>query len=656
MGKGNPAGKDEQMTPPWSESGIFVEKDVWVPMRDGVRLSADVYRPAEPDGGPAEGRFPVLLVRTSYDKRNPEWDGIWPYYVERGYVFVLQDLRSRFRSEGDGRYFHTCNPWDADDGYDTVEWIAAQPWSNGRVGTLGSSHRAITQTLLALRRPPHLSAQWIEVGPTNIYAHEAREGGAMCFHMFGAIHMHAWDCHELKDNPEGVRVVADAIRDMRGWVQRAPFKPGETALRVAPSLEKTLFDYYYRGDYDEFWAQECCNQEPYLDRHADVPLVLAGGWCDPFAVATTDYFVQMAKQNENPTRLVMGPWNHGGMRANDSWAGEVDFGRESVWGNAVYNPERLRWFDRWLKDADTGVENDASVRIFVMGGGDGRRNADGRLNHGGHWRDEQEWPLARTQYETRYLRTNGRLTADAPRVEEAPLALTFDPEHPVPTVGGNVTGFIEIPRPEDGGPALDPVPPFLEQRAAVHGSERQIVPPGPMHQRERPELVGCRPPYPLLADRPDVLAFQTEPLEADVEITGAVEVKLWVSSSAVDTDFTMKLLDIYPPSVDYPEGFHMNLADTILRCRYRNSWAEPEMMSPGEVYPVTIKLPPISNLFQAGHRIRLDVSSSNFPRFDVNPNTGEPMGRHTHTVKAENAVYLDRERPSGVVLPLVPEA
>ncbi|GAG03398.1 unnamed protein product, partial [marine sediment metagenome] len=264
----------------------LVEKDVWTPMRDGVRLSADIYRPADADGKPVEGRFPALLVRTSYDKTNPEWAGTWPHYVERGYVFVLQDLRSRFRSEGDGRYFHTCNPWDADDGYDTVEWIAAQPWSNGRVGTLGSSHRAITQTLLALRRPPHLAAQWIEVGPTNIYAHEAREGGAMCFHMFGAIHMHAWDCHELRDNPEGVRVIADAIRDMRGWVSKTPFRPGETALRVAPSLEKTLFDYYYRGEYDEFWAQECCNQEPYFDRHADVPLVLAGGWCDPFAVAT----------------------------------------------------------------------------------------------------------------------------------------------------------------------------------------------------------------------------------------------------------------------------------------------------------------------------------------------------------------------------------
>jgi predicted acyl esterase len=291
-----------------------------------------------------------------------------------------------------------------------------------------------------------------------------------------------------------------------------------------------------------------------------------------------------------------------------------------------------------------------------MGGGDGRRNADGRMNHGGRWREEQEWPLARTLYVTYYLRADGRLTIKEPVEEEPPSAVVFDPEHPVPTIGGTVTGFIEIPRPEDGGPMLNPVPPFLEQRATVKPYERQIVQPGPMHQKERPGFVGCRYPYPLLADRPDVLVFQTEVLDADVEITGTVEVKLWVSSSAVDTDFTVKLLDVYPASDDWPEGFHMNLADTILRCRYRKSWTEPEMMEPGKVCPIVIKLPPISNLFRAGHCIRLDVSSSNFPRFDVNPNTGEPMGRHTHLLIAENKVHLGGATPSHIILPVVSTA
>jgi len=169
-------------------------------------------------------------------------------------------------------------------------------------------------------------------------------------------------------------------------------------------------------------------------------------------------------------------------------------------------------------------------------------------------------------------------------------------------------------------------------------------------------LVGAGPPYPLLADRPDVLVFQTEPLEADAEVTGAIEVVLWVSSSAVDTDFTAKLLDVYPPSRDYPDGYHLNLCDSILRARYRNGFERADLMEPGEVYRARIPLPPISNLFRAGHRIRLDIASSNFPKFDVNANTGEPMGRHTRTQTARNTVFLDSGRPSHVVLTTIPPA
>jgi putative CocE/NonD family hydrolase len=177
---------------------------------------------------------------------------------------------------------------------------------------------------------------------------------------------------------------------------------------------------------------------------------------------------------------------------------------------------------------------------------------------------------------------------------------------------------------------------------------------GAAHQQERPDIVGARPPYLPLAMRPDVLVFQTEPLPEDVEVTGPIEVHLWVASSAADTDFTAKLVDVYPPNADYPEGYHMNLVDGILRCRYRESWERETLMEPGQVYRVRIELAPTSNRFQAGHRIRLDIAGSNFPRFDVNPNTGEPIGRHTHTLVAHNSVYLDRERPSHVVLPIIP--
>jgi putative CocE/NonD family hydrolase len=181
---------------------------------------------------------------------------------------------------------------------------------------------------------------------------------------------------------------------------------------------------------------------------------------------------------------------------------------------------------------------------------------------------------------------------------------------------------------------------------------RDIVAIGPLHQRETPDVYGAHPPYPLLADRPDVLVFETAPLSEAVEVTGSSIVELWVSSSAVDTDFTAKLIDVYPPNEDYPQGYHMNLVDSVIRVRYRNSWEKEELMEPGQVYRVRSRLPPTSNLFQAGHRIRVDISSSNFPRLDLNPNTGEPMGRHTHTLVAHNTVYVDRSRASHIVLPI----
>jgi putative CocE/NonD family hydrolase len=183
---------------------------------------------------------------------------------------------------------------------------------------------------------------------------------------------------------------------------------------------------------------------------------------------------------------------------------------------------------------------------------------------------------------------------------------------------------------------------------------RHIVGLGAAHQQEAPAIFGAQPPYPLLAERPDVLVFQTEPLTADLEVTGSITVKLWISSSAVDTDFTAKLVDVYPPNADYPDGYHMNLIDSVIRTRYRNGWAQAELLTPGEIYPVEISLAPTSNLFQASHRLRIDISSSNFPRLDVNPNTGEPLGRHTQQVVAHNTLYLDRQHPSHVVLPVIP--
>lgn len=272
------------------------------------------------------------------------------------------------------------------------------------------------------------------------------------------------------------------------------------------------------------------------------------------------------------------------------------------------------------RGAPAGAE--APVRIFVMGGGDGRKTRDGRMHQGGRWRDETSWPVAGTRLVPYYLHAGGTLTPDRPPASR-PTAYTFDPRRPVPTIGGNIS------------------------------SAGVLMEPGGYDQRCDPRrFFGCEDNLPLAA-RNDVLVFETAPLGADTEVTGPLEVKLWVSSTAVDTDFTAKLIDVHPPNPDYPHGFALNLADSIVRMRYRHGLGRAVLLKPAEVVPATIVLYPTSNLFKAGHRIRLDLSSSNFPRFDVNPNTGEPLGRHRRWAVAENTVYHDPERPSHIVLPIV---
>ena len=244
------------------------------------------------------------------------------------------------------------------------------------------------------------------------------------------------------------------------------------------------------------------------------------------------------------------------------------------------------------------------------------------------------------------------MSQDAPLESSASVSYRYDPDHPVPTVGGNPLAFTELP---EGDGRLDAIWSLLQSpltRLEFEG--RDIVPLGAQHQQEKEGFFGTTSPYLLLADRPDVLLFQTAPLEQELEITGPIEVILWVSSSAVDTDFTARLVDVYPSNPDYPEGYHMNLVDSIIRTRFRNGWETETLMEPGQVYEMRISLPPTSNLFSAGHRLRLDVSSSNFPQFDVNPNTGEPVGRHTHTQVAQNTLHLDASHPSRVVLPIIP--
>ena len=632
-----------------SPHGIVLSKNVMVPMRDGVRLAFDIYRPAR-DGAFVEGRFPTIMLHTPYDKTDKRYTEIADYFVPEGYNVVLVDLRDRYRSEASGVYYHAATPHTGRDGYDICEWIAAQPWSNGRIGTVGSSYGAITQVRTALERPPHLTAIWPDVVPTNSFQNQCREGGAMQGHMFWALFIHAQDAQDIAGDPERQQDVWNDLRDLRQLFRATPWQRGQTSLRHVPPLEDCLLDYYTRGAYDEYWNRIEHNYTQFWDRHADIPGTFSTGWYDPFPAADSEYFAAMAERNTAPQRLVIGPWSHVGMRGTATFCHDVDFGPQSVWGVERYFEEQLAFFYRWLPDDAPGPA--------------AGRGAGADLRHGRRLRPSHAGGQARPR--RRVARGVGVAARTAPsrrRTTSTPTArsrprrrlpapsrarFTFDPAHPVPTIGGLYCAIGELPA-EGAG---------MEQAWARFLSPvlrlRDLLSPGPADQKESPAYFGSEEPYPRLSERPDVLVFQTEPLTEPVEVTGPMTVHLWVSSSALDTDFTAKLVDVHPANEDYPDGYDMLLNDSVIRCRFREGFDREVLLEPGVPVPVTITLPPTSNLFDRAHRIRVDVSSSNWPRLDVNPNTGEPVGRHTHHVVAEQAVYADAERPSHIVLPVIP--
>ena len=612
---------------------MVVERDVMVPMRDGVQLATDIYRPTY-GIGLATGRFPAILQRTIYDKSAETTTHPAEYFCRRGYVSVVQDCRGRFNSEGD--YYHMAN--EAEDGFDTVEWLATQDWCIGRVGTWGGSYLSQVQSAMATQAPPHLSAMVPMYGPSNIYSYGLRHDGAFQLKFLAAGFWLAADSKEARADP-AIRERLENV-SIREWLGKLPLKAGESPLSLVPDYERWVLDFMTRGDYDDFWSNPSFNIEAHLDQHSDVPVFLVGGWYDSWSRATVTQFAELSKQKRGPIKLLMGPWTHGGHSLTNS--GDADFGREaSVDGNLAedFNSWLLRWFDHTLKASDNGAGDGPPVRLFVMGGGSGTKNSDGRLDHGGRWRDEREWPLARTRYTSYYLHSGGSLSPVPPGPDDRPSVYRFDPNDPVPTIGGNLSALSELV------PNDDPELPAMIRRP--------IITPGVAHQATYPGGFGCRAPYGPLSERRDIRVFETPALPEDLEVTGPITVRLWASSTAPDTDFTAKLLDIYPPAPDYPDGYHLNICEGIVRARYRDFSGRAELLEPGRIYQIEIVLEPTSNLFVAGHRVRLDVSSSNFPRFDVNPNTGEPVGRHTHTSVAENTVYHDAGRPSHVVLPIV---
>jgi len=593
---------------------ILAQTNVMVPMRDGVKLATDIFLPAR-DGKPVEGRFPVVLSRTPYGKAAGMIECDQKLYVPYGYAVVRQDTRGRGRSEGIWHWMTDAR----DDGYDTIEWIAEQPWSNGKIGMVGCSYVGATQHLAAMGRPPHLT--------TILPADPSINHGIGAMIYGGAFRLRVWDW--IFDSAAGgSRQARDpALRaalqrhseDRRHYLLHLPLRRGLTPLKIAPEYEEMLLDMMAHRENDEFWRFS--NVIEYVDEHKDIPVFMIGGWYDLFSSSTTETYMALKRTKESPMYLIMGPWIH---HMQGRAHGQVDFGPDaavdltSVW---------RAWYDRWLKgiEADFGSKPPfrTPVRLFVMGTGDGHKTPGGKLYHGGTWRDVSDYPLAEAQPAKYYLHGGGSLSTVLPAATDNSTTFEFDPKNPVPTVGGCTC------------------------------CARKIMTDGAWNQWGGPHTWTWPVPIPLSA-RNDVVVFMTPPLERDTEIIGPVRVKLWASSSAVDTDFTAKLIDVYPSTADFPAGFDLIMGDGIIRARYRESDKAARLMTPGEIYEFNIKLDPCCNVFKKGHRIRVDISSSNFPRFDVNPNTGEPPNDYRRMITAVNTIYHDREHPSHIVLPLMP--
>lgn len=564
--------------------------------RDGVTLRADVYRPA------ARGRHPVLLSRLPYDKSLRPRPGDIDVFVERGYVVIMQDTRGRFASDG-GEYQPLT--WEASDGYDAVEWAARLPYSDGQVGTMGQSYLGATQYLLAPTRPPHLKAAFPVSAPADFHQ-------CWAYHTGGAFEL-GWQIpyavlmardtiarHGLTSTllPQLERVLAPAPTP---WA--APLSP-EAYRRLPLMTWATLLEPVARyltaylqhpEDGPAWWALNVARRHGDID----VPMYHVTSWYDIFLHGGIANFCGLRAHARSEgaraaQKLLVGPWAHlfPYTSPTSTGTGDVDFGPAAL---VDLHEIQLRWFDHWLKGRDTGLLEEPPIRIFVMGAN--------------RWRDEQEWPLARTHYTRYYLHGRGRANtaggdgslSPVPPADEASDRFVYDPDDPVPTRGGNTL----------------------------------ILAMGVMDQRP-------------LETRADVLVYTSEPMTEALEVTGPLVVTLHAASTAPDTDFTAKLVDVRP------DGYALNLADGIVRARYRSSREASTALVPGEVSALTIDLWATSHVFLPGHRIRLEISSSNFPRFDRNLNTGEDQATGTRWRPAQQTVFHDRRYPSHVVLPVVP--
>lgn len=594
----------------------------FVSVRDGVKLATDIHLP---DGA---GPWPVILERTPYgrdhDSRSEKTAadpkpigraGLARFFNAHGYAVVYQDNRGRHGSEG--RFVKYLS--DGEDGFDACAWIVAQPWCDGRICTMGLSYAAHTQAALGCLDPPGLVAQVMDSGGfCNAWQGGIRQFGAFELKQATWAHKQALLSPEAEADP--VMKAALAAEDIRDWFTRMPWQPGHSPLRHHPDYEAYLFEQWRHGAFGPFWQQLGIYAAGWHHRYSRADCVHMSSWFDPYPLTATGNYIGLKRAGRGRQRLILGPWTHGDR--SSTCFGDVEFGPAATvdsWAGD-WRQYRLRHFDHVIHGT---LNPEPAVRVFVMGGGSGRKSAAGKLEHGGRWLSFTDWPPPQAELQPWHLHGDMSLSRTTPAAGATPLSYDFDPAHPVPTIGGNLT-------------SLEPV--------ARGGAWNQV---------EAPEFFGCQAPFLPLASRPDVLAFQTAPLAEPVQVIGPIEAELWVATDGPDTDFTAKLIDLHPPSADYPQGYAMILTDGICRLRYAEDPTAPHLRQPGEIVRITVTLFPTANLFLPGHRIRLDISSSNFPKFDVNPNTGEPDGAARRRRVAVNSVFVDALRPSCVRLPVV---
>lgn len=556
---------------------VKIETNVAMTTRDGVTLQADIYRPDAP------GKFPVILQRTPYDKRNDVATGL--RFASNGFVFVDQDVRGRNASGGDWYPFK----YESRDGYDAVEWVAALPYSNGKVGLFGGSYVGATQVLAAIASPPHLAGIMPFVTASDYFDDWAYQGGA-----FQQLLAQAWSSALALDGLTR-RAAGTALPThwnlMNPPVDYPVLDPGSGSAGLA----NYYFDWIDHPTDDDYWKQWSIQRD---FARIQVPALVIGGWYDLFQDGSLRTYMGIKSKGgseaaRKETRLIMVVGGHAG---STETIGDVDFGKASI---PDITGLGIEWYDYLFKGIDNEMSKPPRVKLFVMG-----KNL---------WRDEADWPLARARSASYYLHSEGNantLSGDGALSETPPGAepadrYVYNPDHPVPTHGGAVLG------------------------------DTQHYPPGPHDQR-------------AVETRPDVLVYTTPAFAHDTEVTGHVTLELYVSSSAVDTDFVGKLIDVSA------NGQAENLTDGILRARYRDSEEKPELMNPGQVYKLTIDLWSTSNVFLAGHKLRLEIESSNFPRFDRNLNNGLSPETSTMPVTATNTIYHDKAHPSVLILPVIP--